>query len=78
VNTFPVVSIRIKKAEKPYFRINISKKEIKHAVDRNTLKRRIRFITQQYIPQGEVTCFVKKGALLITFTKLQGIIQSQL
>ena len=78
MNTFPIVSIRIKKAEKPCFRISISKKDVKRAVDRNLLKRRIRFITQHHVLQGEVTCFVKKGALLITFNQLQGIIQNQL
>jgi len=78
VNAFPLVSIQIKKAEKPCFHISISKKEIKRAVDRNILKRRIRFVTRKYVSTGKVTCFVKKNALLLTFSELQGIIQSQL
>ena len=74
------VSIRIKKAAKPYFYIVIPKKELKRAVDRNVLKRRIRSIFQRLsICDGlQITCFVKKDALKKTYVELQGIIHSQI
>lgn len=76
----PCVSIRIKKAAKPYFYIVIPKKELKRAIDRNVLKRRIKSIFQQFPTRDglQITCFVKKEALKQTYVELQGIIQSQL
>ncbi len=75
---FPV-SIRIKKAEKPYFRIHVSKKELKRAVDRNKIKRRIRAICKDIVQKTlTIDVFVKKQALYISFQDLKNMIQSQI
>ena len=74
----PVISIQKKKAESLSFYIVISKKELKKAVDRNKIKRRIRFILKE-LPQKQLSLkvFVTKHALYLPYSQLRDIIQAQ-
>lgn len=74
----PPLSIQKKKAESLSFCIVISKKEIKKAVDRNKMKRRIRFCLQQ-LPKKHLNLkiFVTKQALYLPYSQIHAIIQAQ-
>lgn len=74
----PIISIQKKKAESLSFYISIPKKEVKKAVDRNKLKRRIRnsILSLSKKPYN-LKVFVTKQALYTTFSKIQAIIQAQ-
>lgn len=74
----PTISIQKKKAESLSFYIVISKKELKKAVDRNKIKRRIRSILKE-LPQKQLSLkvFVTKQALYLPYSQLRDIIQAQ-
>lgn len=74
----PPISIQKKKAESLSFCIIVSKKEIKNAVDRNKIKRRIRGIFSK-LPQKpyNVKVFVTKQALYVPYSQIHAIIQTQ-
>lgn len=74
----PPLSIQKKKAESLSFCIIIPKKEIKNAVDRNKIKRRIRSVLQD-IPQKpyNLKIFVTKQALYVSYLQIHAIIQAQ-
>ena len=74
----PIISIQKKKAESLSFYINIPKKEIKNAVDRNKMKRRIRSIFEN-IPEKpyNLKIFVTKQALYASYSQIQAIIEAQ-
>lgn len=74
----PIISIQKKKAESLSFYIVIPKKELKKAVDRNKIKRRIRSILGE-LPKKPyfLKIFVTKQALYIPYSKLHDIIQAQ-
>lgn len=74
----PVISIQKKKAESLSFYIVIPKKELKKAVDRNKIKRRIRSILGK-LPEKPyfLKIFVSKQALYIPYFQLHDIIQAQ-
>lgn len=76
--TKPPISIQKKKAESLSFCIVIPKKEIKNAVDRNKIKRRVRAILQA-IPQKpyDLKIFVTKQALYLPYSQIHAIIQAQ-
>lgn len=74
----PSISIQKKKAESLSFSIIIPKKEIKNAVDRNLIKRRLREIIKS-LPSKNVSLkiFVSKSALHKQFSEIKDIIVSQ-
>ena len=74
----PIISIQKKKAESLSFYIVIPKKELKKAVDRNKIKRRIRYILNEF-PKKPLflKIFVTKQALYIPYYQLRDIIQTQ-
>lgn len=74
----PPISIQKKKAESLSFYIVIPKKEIKKAVDRNKLKRRIRAILQAMPKKSyNFKIFVTKRALYLPYSQIHAIIQAQ-
>lgn len=74
----PPISIQKKKAESLSFYIIIPKKEIKSAVSRNKLKRRIRSVLK-VLPQKTygLKIFVTKQALYLSYLQIHAIIQNQ-
>ncbi len=74
----PPVVVQKKKAESLSFYISIPKKEIKNAIDRNKLKRRIRVILQNLDKKPcTIKIFVSQAALHTPFSQLQDIIKAQ-
>jgi ribonuclease P protein component len=73
----PPISIQKKKAQSLSFYIVIPKKEIKKAVDRNKIKRRIRVVLQK-VPKKplQLKIFVTKQALYLPYSQIHAIIQA--
>jgi ribonuclease P protein component len=71
------ISLKIAKIgdERPKFGVSVSKKEVKTAVKRNLLKRRVLSILREIEPKinSGFIClfFLKKGALDISYQQLQ-------
>jgi ribonuclease P protein component len=74
----PIISIQKKKAESLSFYIVVPKKELKNAVDRNKIKRRIRSILNK-LPKKPyfLKIFITKQVLYISYSQLHDIIQAQ-
>lgn len=74
----PIISIQKKEAQRLSFCISIPKKELKKAVDRNKLKRRIRVIMASFPKKPLlVKIFVRKQALYVSYSELHDIIKTQ-
>lgn len=74
----PTISIQKKKASSLSFSITIPKKEIKNAVDRNKIKRRVREIIRSLpVKNLSLRVFVSKAALYKQFSEIKDIIVSQ-
>ena len=72
------ISIQKKKAESLSFYIVIPKKEIKNAVDRNKMKRRIRSCLSELTQKPySLKIFVTKQALYLPYSQIHAIIQHQ-
>lgn len=73
----PIISIQKKKAESLSFDIIVSKKELKRAVDRNKVKRRIRTIIQG-LPKKpyNLKIFTTKGVRKARYSEIHAIIKA--
>lgn len=74
----PSISIQKKKADSLSFCIVIPKKEVKNAVDRNKLKRRIRQVILS-LPEKHynLKIFATKKAIYARFSEIHAIIKAQ-
>lgn len=73
----PIILIQKKKAESLSFDIVTPKKELKRAVDRNKVKRRVRAVIQS-LPQKpySLKIFTTKGARKARYSEIHAIIKA--